>query len=89
MDYLACGLNTCRLAAKFARLFAGVNIILVPDRDDAAEKGSQHSSRVLRGVAKSIRVAVLPAEFNCLWADGSRQISSTGRSDLIWPGSHG
>lgn len=63
MGLLACGLNTCRLAAKFGRLFVGVNIIMVPDRDRAGEAGAQHSGRVLRGIAKSIRIAVLPAEF--------------------------
>jgi hypothetical protein len=51
------------LAAKFNRLFAGVNIVLVPDRDRAGEEGGQFSARVLRGVAKSVRIAVLPAEF--------------------------
>lgn len=59
----ACGMNTCRLAAKFVRLFAGINIILVPDRDRAGEEGCQFSARVLRGVAKSVGIAVLPAEF--------------------------
>jgi hypothetical protein len=59
----ACGLNTCRLAAKFARLFQGAAVVLIPDRDKAGEEGAQHSARVLRGVAESISVAVLPAEF--------------------------
>jgi hypothetical protein len=63
LGLLACGLNTGHLAAKFARLFAGVDIVLVPDRDRAGEKGSGFSARVLRGVAKSVRIAVLPAEF--------------------------
>jgi len=63
LGLLACGLNTCRLAAKFGRLFVGVNIILIPDRDRAGEDGAQHSGRVLRGITKSVRIAVLPAEF--------------------------
>ena len=63
LGFLACGLNTCRLAAKFARLFAGVEIVLIPDRDRAGEEGAQFSARILRGVAKSLRIAVLPAEF--------------------------
>jgi len=63
MGLLACGMNTCRLAAKFARLFTGVHVILIPDRDRAGEEGAQHSARVLRGVAPSVRLAVLPAEF--------------------------
>jgi hypothetical protein len=63
LGLLACGLNTCRLAAKFARLFQGVEVVLVPDRDRAGEDGSQFSARILRGVAKTVRIAVLPAEF--------------------------
>jgi hypothetical protein len=63
LGLLACGLNTCRLAAKFVRLFAGVEVVLVPDRDRAGEEGSQFTARVLRGAAKAVRTAVLPAEF--------------------------
>jgi len=63
LGLLACGLNMCRLAAKFARLFAGVHVILIPDRDRASETGSKFSAGVLRGVVKSLRIAVLPAEF--------------------------
>jgi hypothetical protein len=63
LDLLACGLNTCHLAAKFAHLFADVTVILIPDRDHAGEKGSKSSASVLRGVGKSVRIAVLPAEF--------------------------
>lgn len=63
LGYLACGLNTCRLAGKFARLFAGLHVILVPDRDQAGMDGAEHSSKVLRGVATSVRIAALPAEF--------------------------
>lgn len=63
LGLLACGLNTCRLAAKFARLSQGVQAILVPDRDVAGEKGAQHSAQVLREVASSVRVAALPVAF--------------------------
>jgi hypothetical protein len=63
LGLLTCGLNTCRLAAKFARLFQGAETILIPDRNAAGEEGARHSGRVLRGVASSVQVAVLPAEF--------------------------
>jgi len=63
LGLLACGLNTCRLAAKFARLFKGVDVVLIPDRDKAGEEGAQHSAKVLRGLARSTCTAVLPAEF--------------------------
>src|SRR5262249_34724078 len=63
LGLLVCGLNTSRLGAKFARLFAGAEVVLIPDRDRAGEEGSRFSARVLHGVAKSVRIAVLPAEF--------------------------
>lgn len=71
---LACGLNTCRMATKFGRLFVGVNIILVPDRDRAGEDGARHSGRVLRGIAKSVQIAVLPAEFKESSGDDVRDV---------------
>src|SRR5262249_38500130 len=55
LGLLACGLNTCRLAAKFTRIFVGTEVVLIPDRDRAGEEGSEFSARVLHGVAKSVR----------------------------------
>lgn len=63
LGYLTCGLNTSKLAKKFARLFAGAHIILVPDRDQAGEEGAKTSAKLLRGVAASVRIATLPAEY--------------------------
>jgi hypothetical protein len=63
LGLFACGLNTCRLANKFGRLFSGVDVVLIPDRDHAGEEGSQFSARILRGVASAVRIAALPAEF--------------------------
>jgi hypothetical protein len=63
LGLLAAGLNTARMNAKFARLFLGVNTILIPDRDRAGENGAAFSAGVLRGVASSILIATLPAEF--------------------------
>jgi hypothetical protein len=83
LGLLACGTNTCRMAAKFARLFADVRVVLIPDRDRAGEEGSQFSARVLRNVAKSVGIAVLPAEFkesngedvrDVLRRDGGREL---------------
>jgi hypothetical protein len=84
LGLLACGLNTCRLAAKFTRLFPGVNIILVPDRDRAGEDGGKFSAGVLRGVAKSVRIAVLPAEFKeSDGADVRDVLAGKGGRDLV------
>ena len=63
LGLLACGMNTRSLAAKFARLFAGADVVLIPDRDRAGEEGSLSTARVLWRVARSVRIAVLPAEF--------------------------
>lgn len=59
---LAVGLNTCAMAAKFARLFVGVDVVLIPDRDTAGIEGAEKSARALFGKAASIRIAHLPAE---------------------------
>jgi hypothetical protein len=63
LGLLACGLNTCRLAAKFARLFADVEVVLVLDRDRAGEHGAQLSARVVKSIARIVRIAILPTEF--------------------------
>jgi hypothetical protein len=63
LGLLACGINTSQLNPKFARLFNGVDAILVPDRDRAGEDGAPSSARNLCGVARSVRIVVLPAEF--------------------------
>ncbi|HUY32079.1 MAG TPA: hypothetical protein VMV69_04805 [Pirellulales bacterium] len=55
------GLNTCAMAAKFARLFIGVNVVLIPDRDRAGIDGAEKTARVLFGKAASIKIAALPA----------------------------
>ena len=79
LGLLACGLNTCRLAGKFGRLFAGVHVILVPDRDRAGEEGSVFSARTLHGIAASVRIAVLPTEFKETGGDDVRDV--LGRAD--------
>jgi len=84
LGLLACGMNTCRLATKFVRLFAGVDIVLVPDRDRAGEDGSQFSARVLRGAAKSAQIAVLPAEFKDSDGEDVRDVlRRPGGRDLV------
>jgi hypothetical protein len=85
LGLLAVGMNTCRLAAKFARLFKAVDVIAVPDRDQAGEEGAQHAARVLRGVSKSMRIAALPAEFKESQGEDVRDIlkRTDGRLQLM------
>lgn len=63
LGYFAVGLNTSSMAIKFAPLFAGVDVVLVPDRDQAGEDGAKKSTANLRGHASSVLLAVLPVEF--------------------------
>ncbi len=44
LGYLACGLNTDHLAAKFAELFRGANAVLMPDRTTDAEAKARQSA---------------------------------------------
>jgi len=84
LGLLACGLNTCRLAIKFARLFVGVDVVLIPDRDTAGEKGAQQSACSLHGVATSVCTAVLPAEFKeSDGADVRDILRQTGGEQLV------
>jgi hypothetical protein len=81
---LAVGLNTCALAARFARLFAGVDVVLVPDRDTAGIEGAEKSARALFGKAASIRIAHLPAEVKDKGGEDVRDILRRGGGrDLV------
>jgi hypothetical protein len=71
---LTVGLNTCALAPRFARLFAGVDVVLVPDRDTAGIDGANKSARALFGKAASIRIAHLPAELKDKGGEDVRDI---------------
>lgn len=74
LGYQAVGLPSNALPAKFARLFRGVNVVLVPDRDRAGTTGAEKTARVLFGVAASIKIAQLPAEYRDSKGDDVRDV---------------
>ena len=74
LGLLACGLPTSSMARKFARLFGGVDLVLIPDRDQAGIDGAEKTARLLFGKAKSIRIATLPAEFSATKGDDVRDV---------------
>ncbi|HQU42550.1 MAG TPA: toprim domain-containing protein [Pirellulales bacterium] len=74
LGLLAAGLNTCALAPRFTRLFAGVDVILIPDRDTAGVEGAEKSCRALFGKAPSQRIAHLPSEVKVKSGDDVRDI---------------
>jgi hypothetical protein len=62
LGYKACGLPTSTLAVKFARLFIGVNVIIVPDLDTPGAEGAKKTKARLEDSARSILTARLPGE---------------------------
>lgn len=62
LGLLGCGLPTSVMGDQYARLFAGVNVVLVPDLDTAGQTGAQVSGGRLHRIAASVRVARLPGE---------------------------
>ena len=74
LGYLACGMNTDHLAAKFTGLFQGVDVILMPDRTADAEKKSEQSAALLVGVARSVKIAKLPLPIDGSRGDDARDV---------------
>eukprot|EP00913_Durusdinium_trenchii_P008855 g8321.t1 len=70
----AVGLPTKEMAVKFARLFRGCNVIVIPDRDRDGEAGAQITAARLSGVAASVHVAALPGALKEKSGDGVREI---------------
>ena len=60
---LAVGLPTCRMDAMFARFFRDTDVIIIPDRDRAGVDGAAETASRLYGVANTVKIAELPADF--------------------------
>lgn len=63
LGFKAVGLPTCRMDASFARMFRGCDVVIVPDRDKAGLEGARETASRLYGVAATIKVAELPADY--------------------------
>lgn len=74
LGYLTVGLPTCKMAAKFARVFADCHAIIVPDRDTTGEDSAKITAARLKGVAASVRIATLPGELKAKDGDGVREV---------------
>lgn len=60
LGYKAFGYCGNKMASKYARLFEGVDVIVVPDLDTAGTIGADHTAGNLSGIASSVKVARLP-----------------------------
>ena len=74
MGYLAAGMPTSKLNAKFARLFKGCHVIFAHDLDVPAVDGSKQSAARLFGGAASVRIARLPGEIKPDHGDDVRDV---------------
>lgn len=72
--YEAVGLPTSKMDARFARLFRGCHVVVVPDRDVAGEGGARATASRLCGVAETVRIATLPGELKEKDGDGVREV---------------
>lgn len=72
--FSAVGLPTAKMPVKFARLFRGVHVIIIPDRDEAGESGAETTAARLAGIAASVHIAHLPGELKAKDGDGVREV---------------
>ena len=74
LGFKAVGLPTCKMAARFARVFSGCHVVIVPDRDTTGEDSAKITAARLKGVAASVRIATLPGEMKAKDGDGVREV---------------
>ena len=74
MGYFACGLPTSRMTAKYAHLFAGCNIVVVPDLDETGSSGADITASRLSKIAATVRVARLPGEIKLSGGEDVRDV---------------
>lgn len=60
LGYSAFGYCGNKLGTKYARLFEGVNVVVVPDLDTASMLGADHTAGALLGIASSVAIARIP-----------------------------
>ena len=62
LGHNAAGLPGNHLHPKFAEMFEGVDVVVLPDGDKAGISGALDSAKALQGKAASVRIALLPVE---------------------------
>lgn len=74
LDLISVGLPTRVMNEKYARLFRGCKVIVIPDRDRDGEAGAEKTAARLAGIASSVKIAKLPGELKAKGGDGVREI---------------
>lgn len=83
LGFNVAGLPTSELNAKYARLFTGCDVIVVPDLDVPGGAGAQKSAGRLAGVAASVRIARLPGEIVQSHGNDVRDVLSRHGADAV------
>jgi putative DNA primase/helicase len=74
LGYNAVGLPQSEMAAKFARLFAGCDVVIVSDLDVPGTRGANRTAGRLAELATSVRMARLPGEIVPTGGDDVRDV---------------
>ncbi|MDA0284773.1 MAG: hypothetical protein O3B86_15615 [Planctomycetota bacterium] len=74
LGYNVAGLPQSEMAAKFARLFAGCDVVVVADLDVPGAHGANRTASRLAEVATSVRMARLPGEIVSTGGDDVRDV---------------
>lgn len=74
LGFNAAGMPTNKLATKYARLFAGVDVVVIHDLDLAGVHGAEYTAGNLSGIAASVAVARLPGAVKDKHGDDVRDV---------------
>lgn len=74
MGYLAFGLPMSEMNAKYAKLFRGVHVVMVPDLDLPGQNGAKKTCSRLVDIAASVQIARLPGEIKESKGDDVRDV---------------
>lgn len=74
LGYNAFGYCGNKLGTKYARLFEGVDVIVVPDLDTVGLLGADHTAGVLAGIASSVAIARMPGVVKDKHGDDVRDV---------------
>ena len=60
LGHLVAGLPGNRMKADFGPLFTGIDVVILADGDKAGREGAAATAKLLRGVARSVKVGTFP-----------------------------
>lgn len=83
LGFKSVGLPTSKLSAKFGRVFAGCDVIIVPDLDRTGEESAPVTAARLKGIAASVRIARLPGQMKAADGDGVREILALADGEAL------